>query len=141
MAAGLGTAGATPQGSALATALLCTSQGFAGSVCGGEEGAWGANPTAIPEEAQCCGQRPHSASAGCGEVLPRALQLVLSVGRAREERAVAGHAGGQGPCPGISSPRAPQLSSQICSSVRAWTKRGDRESINLHHPLYISSIL
>lgn len=26
------------------------------SICGGEEGAWGANPTGILEEAQCCGQ-------------------------------------------------------------------------------------
>lgn len=45
-----------------------------------------------------------AASAGCGKVLPTALQLVLSMGKASEEGAVAGHAGGQGPCPGISSP-------------------------------------
>lgn len=41
--------------------------------------------------------------------------------------------------PGICSPRAPELSSQICSSVRACTRIGD--SVNLHHPLYISGIL
>lgn len=120
-------------------ALLCTSQRFAGSICGGEEGAWGANPAAIPEEAQCCARDLTAGSAGCDKVLPMALQLELSMGIASEEGAVAGRAGGQGSCPGICSPRAPQLSSQICSSVRACTKIGD--SVDPHHPLYISSIL
>lgn len=52
-------------------------------------------------------------------------QLALSMGKASEEGAVAGRAGQQGPCPGISSLRAPQWGSQTCSSVRDWTEIGD----------------
>lgn len=105
-------------GLTLGTALLCTSQCFAGSCCAGKEGACGADPTA-----QGCGQTPHCQCwlwrAPAHHTTAPALHGESQPGRA------CGSAGGQGLCPGVSSPRAPQSSSQICPSVRSWTKIGD----------------
>lgn len=113
-----GTAGAAPQGWDWPRHSFAPHRGCWQRLWGAE-GAWGGSHTAIPEEAQ---------ARGCcqGWLWPGAAHPAAPTahGEGQRGRGCVWPGRRAGPCPGISSPRAPQLSRHIWRSGGC-TKTGD----------------